>query len=179
MQSGVNHVHVLISGAWRPAAFCTGILSYIVFVAHLMIGCPHIQYMDAQSSNELYWFTDVRSSNELQWLDLKILHHDRRPGNGCQLDILYCSVRENFECHAGPRTHKNIQIAGPASQLHVSTVRMNVILTNHCWSSRTCKCFICQSTPILPIWGRGPEGCHWAQENECIITGTSILLVNN
>ena len=43
--------------------------------------------------------------------------------------------------------------AGPASQLHVSTVGTNIILTNYCQSSRTCKCFICQSTPSIASLG--------------------------
>ena len=40
------------------------------------------------------------------------------------------SVRKNFEGHAGLRTHKNIWIAGPASQLHVLTVGTSIISTN-------------------------------------------------
>ena len=39
--------------------------------------------------------------------------------------------------------------------LHVSIVGINVILKNHCQSSKTCEYFICQSTPLLPAWGRG------------------------
>ena len=54
-------------------------------------------------------------------------------------------VHENFEGHAGQRTHKNIKIAGPTNQMHVLTVGTNVILrtnainTNYCQPSRTCK----------------------------------------
>ena len=74
----------------------------------------------------------------------------------------WCSVRENFEGHAGPRTHKNIWIAGPASQLLVLTVGTNIILTNYCQSSRTCKCFICQSTPSFA--SLGPRTCKFHRD---------------
>ena len=57
----------------------------------------------------------------------------------------------------GPR--KNIWIAGPVSQLHVSTVGTTIILTKYCQSSRTCKCFICQSTPS--ITSLGPRTCKF------------------
>ena len=35
---------------------------------------------------------------------------------------------EIFEGHADPRTRKDIEIAGPASQLHVLTLETNIIL---------------------------------------------------
>ena len=57
--------------------------------------------------------------------------------------------------HTGPKTCKNIKIAGPASQLHVSPVGTTVILTNYCQSIRTCKCFICQfTTSTASLWPR-------------------------
>ena len=74
-------------------------------------------------------------------------------------DIHICSVRENFEGHAGLRTRKSIWTAGSSSQLLVLTVGTNIILTNYCQSSRTCKCFICQSTPSIACKFRGD--CIW------------------
>ena len=67
--------------------------------------------------------------------------------------LRFSSVRENFEGHVGPRTHKNSKIAGPMSQLQVATVAANAIRTNYCQSTRTCKCLICQSTPSIASLG--------------------------
>ena len=69
------------------------------------------------------------------------------------LNYIDGSVHENFEGHGGLKTCKNIIIAGPASQLHISTVGINVILTNNGQSSRTCKYFICQSTSTIASVG--------------------------
>ena len=80
-----------------------------------------------------------------------------------------CSVRKNFEGHAGLRTRKSIWIAGPASQLLVLRVGMNIILTNYCQSNRTCKCFICQSTPSIA--SLGPRTCKFRRDCICIKHG--------
>ena len=69
--------------------------------------------------------------------------------------MIYCVTivsAKTFEVHASPRTCKIIQIAGPTSQLQVITLT-NVILTNYCQSSRTCKCFSRQSTPCIASQG--------------------------
>ena len=63
-----------------------------------------------------------------------------------------------------PETHKNIWIAGPASQLLVLTVGTNIILTNYCQSSRTCKCFICQSFPSVA--SLGPKTCKFHRNRD-------------
>ena len=73
------------------------------------------------------------------------------------------SVRENFG-HAGPRTRINNKIAGPASQLQDSTGGTNVILTNYCQSSRTCKCLIYQSTSSVA--SLGPRTCKF--RGDCV-----------
>ena len=82
--------------------------------------------------------------------------------------------RDNFEGHAGLKTHRNIKIAGPTSQLHVSIC---------CQHSKTCKGFICQSTPsIASLW---PRTCNtggdcmanvkyfslWSQESMVVVHG--------
>ena len=51
-----------------------------------------------------------------------------------------------------PRTHKDNEIAGLASQLHGSTIGAKAIRTNYCQSSRTRKC----PPPLLLAWVRGP-----------------------
>ena len=84
------------------------------------------------------------------------------------LDIL--SVCENFWGYADLRSHKNISIAGPASQLHVSTVGTNVILPNYCQSSRTCKYFICQSTPSIS--NLGPRTCKF--RGDCMLHALTV-----
>ena len=59
------------------------------------------------------------------------------------------------------KTLKAMQAQGPAKycgSCKLIACLNSMILTNYCQSSRTCKYFICQSTPSIarPAWGRGP-----------------------
>ena len=101
--------------------------------------CQKVTKVGSQNFGYQIWFC-TRLLNEI--------------ANILQLTI---SVRKNFEGQAALRTCKNIKIPGPASQscqLHVSTVLTNLITTNYYLSSRTCKCFMCQSTPYIASLGR-------------------------
>ena len=64
------------------------------------------------------------------------------------------------------KTLKAMPARGPAKSFKLQvlqvnwkvwTVQTNVILTNYCHSSRTCKCFSCQSTPSIA--SLGPRTC--------------------
>ena len=141
--SQFSHNRCLICCPWRRDIRCLLWVQSLIYV--LLVG---LQYCDSWHHARCYDDMRLYRWNLLLSVPLTLIQH--------------YSVQENFQGHAGRTTCKNIQIAGPASQLHVTTVGTNVILTNYSQSSRTCKCFICQS--ILSIASLGLRTCKFHRD---------------